>query len=166
MVKNVTASPSLGQKIKKVLINYLLTQLVLMIIVSLAIFGILTLLNVKYAVLLAILTGVLSVIPNYGMIVSSFIVALVAIFDNAVFLPNLPPFVEGLAVILILVILNKLSDTFLAPILLSKQNKINPLLIFFTVILGTLFFGVIGAVLAVPILLVIKTVLDHYNIKK
>lgn len=155
---------TLGSKIKKVLLNYLVTQFVLMVVVFLAAFVVLSLLKIKYALLLAIFTGAMSVVPNFGIVVSSLITGFVAAYDGIVFLPNAPTFVEGLIVAVILFLLNKLADTFLAPILLGRQSKINPVLIFVIVIMGTLLFGVVGALLAVPVVLVLKTVFDHYNI--
>lgn len=165
MYKDNPKNQTLAAKIKRVLVNYLKTQFVLMVVVFIAVYIVLAVLDVKYALLLAIFTGVLSLVPNYGMVVSSLTTALVAIFDNSAFLPNMHSAFEGLAVIVILFVLNKLADTFLSPLLLSKQSKINPLLIFVIVIIGTFLFGFIGALLAVPAVLVIKTVLEHYKIK-
>lgn len=163
--KNKTVPLALGEKIKKVLANYVITQFILMIIVSLLVWGILALLNIKYAMVLGVFTGVLSIIPNYGMVISSFLIALVAIFDKVVFLSGMPPFVEGVAVIIILIALNKLVDLLLAPLFLGKTNKINPLLLILVVISGTILFGVPGAILSVPLLLVVKTILEHFNIR-
>ena len=151
------------RKIVIVLKNYLVTQFVLIIIITLAIWGILSILNVKYALILGVFTGVLSVVPNYGVIISSIVVALVAILDKAIFLPTLPSYVEGLAVIAILLIFNKLVDIFITPLFLGKTNNINPLLLTIVVILGTVLFGVPGAILSVPVVLVIKTILDHFH---
>lgn len=164
VAKNIPSEISLGKKIRKVLVNYLFTQLILMAIVTLVVWGFLYFLNIKYSLLLAVLSGVLSAVPNYGVISSSIVVALVAIFDNVVFIPNMPSFVEGVVVVLVFLIFNMLIDTFLAPLILGKGNKLNPLLVFVSVILGTLFLGIIGAILAVPTLLIIKTVLEHYFI--
>ena len=157
------ASPTLGEKIKKVLINYLTTQFILMVIVGLATWGILTLLNVRYAVLLAILTGVLSAIPNFGILVATVVASLVAVFDQVVFLQNVPSIIEGIVILVIFVLLNKLVDLFLAPFFLGKTNKINPLVVFLVILLGTIFFGVWGAIFAMPVFLIVKTVLEHFS---
>ena len=157
------ASPTLGEKIKKVLINYLTTQFILMVIVGLATWGILTLLNVRYVVLLAILTGVLSAIPNFGILVATVVASLVAVFDQVVFLQNVPSIIEGIVILVIFVLLNKFVDLFLAPFFLGKTNKINPLVVFLVILLGTIFFGVWGAIFAMPVFLIVKTVLEHFS---
>jgi predicted PurR-regulated permease PerM len=154
-------SETLGEKIKKVLLNYFTTQFILMIIIGLATWGALSLLDVRYTVLLAVLTGVLSGIPTFGMIIATIAITLVAIFDKAVFLPNAPAIVEGLVVLLIFILLNKFVDLILAPIFLGKTNKVNPLILILVVFIGSIFFGPIGAILAIPLLLVVKTVIEH-----
>lgn len=154
----------LMRKIGMVLKNYLVSQFVLIIINTLAVWGILALLNVKFALILGVFAGVLSIVPNYGIIVSCLIVALVAMLDKAIFLPNLPSFVEGLVVIAILVIFNKLVDLLISPLFLSKTTNINPLLLIFVVILGTILFGIPGAILSVPVILVVKTIMDHFHL--
>lgn len=154
---------TLREKIRKVLINYFTTQFVLMIIVGLTTWGILTLLNLKYALVLAILTGVLSAIPNFGILVATVVASLVAVFDQVVFLQNTPSIIEGIVVLLIFVLLNKLVDLFLAPFFLGKTNNISPLVVFLVTLLGTIFFGIWGAIFAMPVFLIAKTVLEDFN---
>ncbi len=149
---------TLSQKIKKVLIGYLTSQFILMSATTLIVWGILVLLKVKFAVILAVLTGIFSLVPNYGIVIASLIVGLVAIFDKVRFLPNTPAFVEGLVLILILLVVNKLTDLIMSPIIVGKIGKTNPLILLIIVLLGTILFGVVGAILATPVFLVIKTV--------
>lgn len=156
-------SLTLGGKIGKVLMGYFTSQFFLTIFVALLVWGILFLLEVKYALLLGVLTGVLSVIPTFGIITASLMVALVAIFDHVRFLSNYPEFVEGLLLLLILAILNKVVDLFLTPIILAKVGKVNPLILFAVVLVGTIFFGVLGAILATPVFLILKTVWEYYR---
>jgi predicted PurR-regulated permease PerM len=154
---------SLGQEIVKTLVKYLKTQFVLVLIVTLLIWVILYLLKVKFALLIAFGTGALSVIPTFGMTLAALIAGLVAIIDNSVFLPNSSAYLEGLVVLIIFFILNKIVDFFLAPLFLGKTNNVNPFLLFLVVIVGTLSFGVIGAILSVPLLLVIITIKKYYQ---
>lgn len=154
---------SLGGQIIKVLFAYFTTQFVLMIIVGLATWGILSLLNVKYAVLLGAITGILSGIPNIGMFFATIALVLMAIFDKVNFWQNSSPVIEGVIVLIIFIVLNKFVDFLLAPIFLGKAVKLNPIILFFVIILGTVLLGPAGAVLAVPILLVVRTIVKYYN---
>lgn len=161
--KKKEVSLTLEQKIKKVLVGYVSTQFVLMVIVGVATWGVLNLLNVEYAVLLGILTGVLSSIPNFGIAIATIAITLVTIFDKVSLWPNSPPIVEGLLVIVIFVLLNKIVDLVLAPLFLGKTNKVSPVLVFLLTLFGTILYGVPGAILAVPVYLVIKTVIEHFD---
>ncbi len=161
-MKRQDSSLSLGGKIKEVLANYLKAQFVLMAATALLAWGVLSLLKVKYALFLAVLTGTLSLVPNFGIIIASAAAFLVATFDKVVFLPNYLPVVEGLVILVIFFILNKLIDIFLAPLLLAKAGQENPLILLFLVVLGTLAFGLPGALLSVPLFLVLKTVWNHF----
>lgn len=163
MSKNNKTQPDLTSMIRVVLVNYLKTQFVLMLIVTVLVWGILSLINVKYSIILAFFTGALSIIPFFGMTFASIAACLVAIFDMVVFLPNVHPIIEGLVILLIFFILNKFVDLLLAPLFLGKTNKINPILLILVVFFGTIFFGIMGAFLAVPILLVLKTTIEYYS---
>lgn len=153
----------LSRKISKVLVNYFTTQFILMVIVGLATWGILSLMNVQYAVLLAVVTGIMSSIPGFGMLTATVIIATVAIFDNVGMWTNSPVWLEGLVVLTVFFIFNKIVDLALAPIFLGKATKLSPFTVILLVVLGTMFLGVWGAVLAVPIYLVIRTSIEHYR---
>jgi predicted PurR-regulated permease PerM len=162
-ISKKTSPLTLGGKIKKVLVGYFTSQFILTIVVALVVWGILFLLKVKSALPLGILTGVLSAVPNFGIITASIIVALVAIFDHVRFLPKYPEVFEGLLLLLILVLLNKVVDLFLTPIILAKVGKVNPLVMFTIVLIATVYFGITGAILVTPIFLVLKTIWEHYR---
>lgn len=155
-------SLTLGQKIGKVLFGYFTTQFILMVLVGFASWGVLSLLHVKYAVLLGILTGILSGIPNFGIFIATVAVTLTAFFDKVNMWPGSSPWLEALVVLVIFVVLNKIVDLLIAPLFLGMTNKVNPLVVLSVVVLGTITFGVWGAILAVPIYLVIKTVVEHF----
>jgi len=112
---------NLGSKIKKVLVDYLKTQFILVILVVLIIWGIMAL------------------------------------------IPDLHPILEVLIVVFSYFALSSLVDLFISPYFLGKKTKINPFLIFFSFLVGIMFFGIIGALFAVPIALVLKTIWEHYN---
>jgi len=142
-------------------VNYFKTQFVLMVIVAVLVWGALFLLKVKYAFLLAILTGVFSIVPNYGMVLSSMMVSLVAIFDGVALYSKSLPLMEGIIVLVILILINKMVDLFISPLFLGKTNNINSGVLFVVVMLSSIVFGIWGAILSVPILLMIKTTIDH-----
>lgn len=157
------SSRTLGSEIKKVLVNYLTTQFILMVLVGFAAWGVLSLLKVGYAVPLAIITGILSGIPNFGMFLSTIIAAVVAVMDGINMWTDSPAWLEALIVLVVFFIFNKVIDLIIAPVFLGKTNKINPLVIIVVVTIGTIFFGIPGAVLAIPLYLVARTAFGHFG---
>lgn len=153
----------LFQKIVDTLVVYIRTQCVVMVAVSAVTWIILVMLGVRFALLLAITTGALAAVPVLGMITSAVIAAVVATFDDLRFLPGAPEAVEGIVVIVAYVLLNMLVDLFLTPYLTGKMIRIHPALIFFSVLIGSVAFGIPGALFAVPVLLIGKTVWEHFN---
>jgi len=162
-VKNEKLGLTLGKKVKKVLLNYLTTQFVLMVIVGFTTWGILTLLHVSYPILLAVITGVLSGVPGYGMLLANLANTLVAIFDKTAMWINSPAWLEGVIVLATFFVLNKIVDLVITPIFLGKTNNINPFIAAILTIFGTLLAGVPGAILAIPVYLVVRTTVKHFN---
>lgn len=156
---------TLTQKIVSVLAGYAKSQLLIMIAVTVVSWITLSMLQVRYALLLAVVTGALSAVPVLGMLTSAVIAGLVAIFDGARFL-NGPAFFEGIALLLVYVILNFLIDTFLSPYLIGKISNIHPFILFLSVLAGSAVFGISGAVFAVPFMLIAGTVITHYYSEK
>jgi len=163
-VKNISAHSraSLTQKITRVLTAYIKTQLVLMLMVTAASWILLVLIGVQFPLLLAIMTGSLSVVPVLGMTVAGIIVSAVAVFDGIRFLPDLSVLLEGVVVVVAYGLLNFVIDYFLSPYLVSKSSGVHPVMLLVFVIIGTFVFGVWGAFFTVPVILVVKTVTSHY----
>jgi predicted PurR-regulated permease PerM len=160
-----TLEISLAGKIAGTLVNYVKTQFLVFPVVTIVTWIILNLLGIKYSLLLAFVTGSLSIVPLVGMSAAALITGTVAVFDGVRFLNGFHPVFEGIVIIIIYIILNQLIDFFLTPYLIGKTSKVNPLLILLTVIIGTWLFGIVGAVLSVPVLLVVMTILKHYSEK-
>jgi predicted PurR-regulated permease PerM len=156
---------NLATEIALTLTHYLKTQFLVILIVTIITWIILSILGVQYSLLLAFITGSLSIVPFAGMITAALITGIVAIFDDIRFLNNIHPVFEGLIILIIYIILNQIIDFFIAPYLLGKISKIHPLLVLLFVIIGTWIFGIVGTILTVPLLLVIRTIFNHYSEK-
>ncbi len=154
---------SLPSKIGIALAMYAKTQLMLMVVVTVAIWIILSKLGVQFALLLALMTGSVSVIPIVGITTAAIIASAVAIFDTIRFLPNTSVLLEGLVVLTIYALLNIAVDYFLSPYLIGKSSGIHPYALLFFVLMGTWIFGIWGAFLTVPAILVGRVISDHYK---
>jgi predicted PurR-regulated permease PerM len=98
--------------------------------------------------LLGILSGILSIIPMFGGIATNIIAILLA------FIINYKLFIRTLIGILILTILD---GYIISPIVYKKTNKIHPVLSILTIFIGSKLCGLLGTILAMPLLVILKT---------
>jgi predicted PurR-regulated permease PerM len=110
--------------------------------------------GLPHAVFLAIVVGLLEIIPLVGPISSATIVGLIAIQRGDIWAAaTLGAFAVGLRVSI---------DNLVGPLLLGRAAKIHPVVVMFAFVCGGMLFGVVGILLAVPIATSIKIALAHY----
>jgi predicted PurR-regulated permease PerM len=110
-------------------------------------------LGLHHAVLLALLTGLLEVIPVVGPTAAAVIAGLVAVRHAATSL-DIWAYV-GYATVLRLSV-----DQFVGPIVLGNAARVRPVVVMFCFLAGGALFGVVGVILAVPIALAVKVTLS------
>jgi predicted PurR-regulated permease PerM len=108
-----------------------------------------SLLGLKYAVPLAIIAGLLEVVPNVGPIIATALAALVGL--------TISPITALLAVGWG-VLIQQLENHIIVPKVMKETVGISPLITIFLLITGAKLGGIIGAILAVPIYLTIETI--------
>lgn len=124
-------------------------QLILMVIVGVLVYVGLTLLKVEFALPLAIIAGLLEIIPTIGPIISAIPAVFVALATS--------PFL-ALSVVALYFIIQQLENNLMVPIVLSKSTGLSPIVTIFALMVGARFAGIVGAILAVPIVLVLQVV--------
>ncbi len=117
--------------------------------IALYIFGVLGIFpdGRKYAVAFAVFFGVMELIPYIGPILGAVPPVLVALLSNPV---------SALWVALLFVGLQQLEGHVVAPQIFGHTLRINPLLVIFALLLGLQLYGVVGALVALPILAVLR----------
>lgn len=96
----------------------------------------------QYAIVMAIFAGVMSLIPIFGTIISILPAALVG-FTTGVLTA------VGVAGWILLV--HFIEANLLSPRIIGRQARIHPALVMFVIIAGQQMYGIVGALLAVPI---------------
>jgi predicted PurR-regulated permease PerM len=127
-------------------------ELTLMLSVGLACFVGLQILGVKYTLALGIVSGVLEVVPILGPVLSAILAAVIAFADAPV---------KGLFVIALYIIVQQLENNILVPKIMQKVSGFSPLVILLALLVGSEFFGIIGAIIAVPATIVIGVILKR-----
>jgi predicted PurR-regulated permease PerM len=110
--------------------------------------------DLKYWPILAIVAGVMSLVPIFGSILSSIPIVAIALTQSI-----------GIAVEVLLWIvgIHQLEANFLNPKIIGDQAHIHPVLVVFSLLVGEHFFGLPGALLAVPVLSIAQSFFLHFR---
>lgn len=139
--RHQTYLSDLIERIEKKIGGWLRGQLLLMLIVGILIYIGLYFLGVKYALTLALIAGLLEIVPYVGPIMAA-IPAVILIFLQS-------PFLALLAVLLYIVV-QQLENYLITPQVMKKTVGLNPIIIIIVMLIGAKLAGVLGIILAVP----------------
>lgn len=105
-------------------------------------------LGLKYWVFLTVVATVMSIIPIFGVILSTIPAVIVA-------LPEGP----GLALLVLgwIVVIHQIEANVLNPKIMGDSARVHPVLVVFALIGGEHLWGIVGALLAVPVLSITQT---------
>ncbi|MCA9369127.1 MAG: AI-2E family transporter [Pseudomonadales bacterium] len=130
-------------------------QLLLMLVIGITTFIGLTILKIPYALPLALLAGLLEILPNLGPVVSA--VPAVAI----AFLTFGP--VSGLVVVVFYIIVQQVENNVLVPKIMAANAQVNPLIAIITILIGFEIGSVTGAFLAIPVYIVLRLLFSTFR---
>lgn len=138
-------------RIEQNLGGWLRGELILMFSVGAMTYLGLLLLGVESALSLAILAGVLEIIPNLGPIISAIPSVLVALTVS-------PALALGTATLYWLVQL--IENNFLVPKVMGSAVGVNPVVVILGLMTGFRLNGPLGAVMAIPVIIILKILLS------
>jgi predicted PurR-regulated permease PerM len=101
----------------------------------------------KYAVAFGMFYGVMELVPYVGPILGALPPVLVALFTDPL---------TAVWVVLLFIGLQQLEGHIVAPQVFGHTLRINPLLVIFSLLLGLQLYGIIGALVSLPILAVLR----------
>lgn len=132
--------------------NYIRGQLFVCLAVGfIATIG-LWLVGMPYAVILGIFIGITNIIPYFGPIIGALPVAIIAFTDS---------FQLVMLGLLVNFGIQLIEGNILSPLIVGKSLHMHPVLIIFALVVGAEVGGVIGLIIAVPILAIIKVLIMH-----
>ena len=147
------------RKINVTLGSYLRGQIFLVLLVSATLFIVLSILGVKFALILAVFSGLAEIVPIIGPIVAASVAAIVA-FVGGTSNFGLGSLQMAIAVIVVYTVVRQLQDYIVNPYFMGKITKLHPLVILFAVVAGEHTGGILGLILAVPIAGILKILLE------
>lgn len=142
-----------GRNLEPVLRRYFIgVGLVVLYASTVAYVGLGLVLNIHHAVFLALITGLLELIPFVGPAASAVIAGLVAVQQAS----------SGWSIIAYCIyatVLRISIDQFFGPLVLGRAAYVPPVLVIFCFLAGGLLFGIVGVMLSVPVAISIKVLL-------
>ena len=129
--------------------RWLLGQMALMVIIFAIDYAGLLLIGAPYALILAILAGLLEIIPYVGPIVSAVMAASISFLHGPV---------TGLLVLALFALAQQLEGYVIAPLVMKKAVGLNPVVVILALLIGAKLGGVMGVIIAVPIATVVSEV--------
>ena len=125
----------------------------LMLIVGVLTYIGLSLLGVNYALPLSIIAGMLELLPNVGPVLSAVPAVILAYFSMS---PT-----TAIIVALLYTAIQQLENYLIVPIVMNKNVGLSPVTTILTLLIGYRLGGIIGAVLSIPVFLVLKVIVSE-----
>lgn len=116
----------------------------------------LTLIGVKYSLVLGLLAGLLNLMPFVGSMLTAAFAVLVAA-NQSLLLGMLTLGLFGLE--------QWLESNIIVPQLLGKQVELHPVLVLFAILIGATLMGVVGALVAVPAAAALFLIVEEFYVK-
>ncbi|MCL2082452.1 MAG: AI-2E family transporter [Oscillospiraceae bacterium] len=134
--------------------KYISCQLQDSLIVGVLVFIMFSALGSSYTILLSVMLAIVNVIPYFGSIIGSAAAVAAMAFDKG---PE-----AALIAAIILLFLQQLDANLIRPKLMESAFSISPIIIILGISIGGAIGGIAGMIFAVPIVNVLKTLLEEY----
>ncbi len=142
------------KKINGIFSKYVFCLLLDAIIMAVLATVVLSILKVRYAMILGGLIGICNLIPYFGAIVASVLSIAITLVTGGVF--------KAITAAVALIIIQQIDGNFIGPKIMGQMLNASPLWIIFAVTLGGGLFGIGGMIVSVPILVTLKMIISDF----
>lgn len=137
-----------------IFLKYISSQCLDGLVVAIMMTIALLIMNVKYAALLGFIVGLFNLIPYFGAIFGVLAATLITILTGG--------WQKAIVMLIVMVIIQQIDANIINPRITGSSLNIKSLLVVFSVTVGGAYFGIVGMLIAVPIAVLIKFMLDDY----
>ena len=153
--------PEYRQLINKISFNidcilekYIFSQFMLSMIVSILTFLVLFIIGVPLPMLLGALNGLFNLVPYFGPVIGAIPAIVVALIKSKS---------AALWTAICIFIIQQIEGNILSPLITAYSVKIHPITVIILLLIGEKIGGIAGMILAVPLGVVVKQILDDIN---
>ena len=134
--------------------SYLIGLMIQVTYMTVLLGGILLIIGIKHAMLIAIIFAILNLIPYIGALIGNLIGVLLTLTSS-------PELWHVFAVLIAITAVQLLDNNILMPRIVGSKIKINALVSIIGVIIGGTLAGVSGMFLSLPLIAILKIIFDH-----
>lgn len=152
----------LYQRVRSIWMNYLRGQLLLMVIVGVTFTIAWTVIGIPGALVLGVVAGFLTLIPDVGPFLAAVLAIGVALLEgsNWSWMPA-SSFIVALIALAIYLLLITIKNFWLRPFIMGRSVHMHEALVLISIIMATILWGILGALLIVPVLASLVVIFDY-----
>lgn len=153
--KNQVKVKEVVSEIQSIIKQYIFGLMIQVIAVSILMFIAYSIIGIKYAILFAVLCGVLNLIPYVGIFTATILAAVVTMATG-------DP-IQALWVIVAVIVVNSIDGNIITPKIIGSKVSLNSFVVLFGIVIAESIWGVAGMFLAIPILAILKIIFDNVD---
>jgi putative permease len=152
----------LYQRVRSIWMNYLRGQILLMVIVGVTFTIAWTVIGIPGALVLGVIAGFLTLIPDVGPFLAAVLAIGVALLEgsNWSWMPS-SSFAVALIALAVYLLLIAIKNFWLRPFIMGRSVHMHEALVLISIILSTILWGILGALLIVPVLASLGVIFDY-----
>lgn len=132
-------------------------ELLLMLVIGVLNYLGYLIIGISYALPLALIAGLLEIVPNIGPIVATILAAIVGFSVSPAM---------GIGAVIVNVTVQQLENNFIVPFIMKTAAGLNPIVTILAIMIGLQIGGPLLSILAIPLVLSIRVVLTHLKMNK
>jgi len=140
-------------EIQSIIKRYILGLMIQVVAVSGLMFIAYSIIGIKYALLFAVLCGVLNLIPYVGVFVATILAAIVTLATGEP--------IQALWVIVAVLVVNSIDGNIITPKIIGSKVALNSFVVLFGIVIAESIWGIAGMFLAIPVLAIFKIIFDN-----
>ncbi|MCL2616521.1 MAG: AI-2E family transporter [Defluviitaleaceae bacterium] len=141
-----------GSKVNAYFKRYIFCQVLDALILGIIMTVVTSLLGVRHAFVIGPMLGVANLIPYFGSIVGTVVAIIIILLTDGLTM--------GMIAALVLLAVQQIDSNIIFPRLLGGSMKISPLLVIIAIAVGNAYYGIVGMIVAIPIIAVMKNIMD------
>lgn len=138
----------------EIFFKFIASQFLDAVIVGIMVTIAMSIMGVKFAPLLGFLIGLFNMIPYIGAIIAVAVSAIITLITGGLS--------QAIWMLIVVIILQQIDANIINPKIIGQSLKISPLLVIFAITVGGAYFGILGMFLAVPVIAVIRILIEDY----